>query len=208
MSAAAGGGAVLTALRTATAEDHQLLDGSLPFMREPYSREDYVRTLAAFYGFVSAWEDEVLPRAKRAGLDLAAQAPRLHADLVAVGADPAKVERVSSLPVLDADAAVYGSAYVLVGSRLGARVIGPWLMQHFGIDADTGCSYFGGEPEATGPAWRYFRERLEANVGQENAARAADAAHDTFVQFHTWLATQGVAQPREASNSRQAAIAS
>jgi heme oxygenase len=198
MSALPGGAtSVLEALRAGTSADHGALDGALNLMRPDYSRADYVGTLAGFHGFVAAWEAQVLPQAADAGLTLHAQAGRLRQDLEAYGIDADNLPLASgdALPDTGSRAALYGSAYVMIGSRLGARIIGPHLMQHFGIDEHTGCAYFGGNAEATGPAWRLFRQQLEAAIGTDEHDEAVAAARATFARFHAWLAAHGAARP-------------
>jgi heme oxygenase len=180
---------VLEALRAGTGADHATLDAALNLMRADYRREEYVRTLAAFYGFVSAWEAQVLPQAAAVGLSLQAQAGKLRQDLSAFGVDADSLPLAGSaaLPDTSSDAALYGSSYVMIGSRLGARIIGPRLMQHFGIDAHSGCAYFGGDVESTGPAWRIFRQQLEAALGPDDHVVAVAAARATFARFREWL---------------------
>ena len=189
MSVTAAGDSVLEALRMGTSGDHAALDASLNLMREDYSRAEYLRTLAAFYGFVAAWEAQVLPQAADAGLSLQAQAGRLRQDLEAFGLDADRLPLASgdALPDISTRAALYGSSYVMVGSRLGARIIGPRLMKHFGIDENNGCAYFGGNAEATGPAWRLFRQQLEAALQADEHQAAVAAARATFARFHQWL---------------------
>jgi heme oxygenase len=192
----AGVAPVLEALRGGTSGDHAALDAALDLLRPDFSRADYVCTLAAFYGFVAAWEAQVLPRAADAGLSLQAQAGRLRQDLQAYGVDPDTLPLATgdALPDTGSRPALYGSSYVMVGSRLGARVIGPRLMQHFGVDEHNGCAYFGGNVEATGPAWRLFREQLEAAIGPAQQAEAVAAARATFATFQAWLASHGAAR--------------
>ena len=189
MSVTAAGDSVLEALRAGTSGDHATLDASLNLMREDYSRAEYVRTLAAFYGFVAAWEAQVLPQAADVGLSLQAQAGRLREDLEAFGLDADILPLASgdALPDTSSRAALYGSSYVMIGSRLGARIIGPRLMKHFDIDENNGCAYFGGNAEATGPAWRLFRQQLEAALQPNEHQAAVAAARATFARFHQWL---------------------
>lgn len=189
MSVTAAGDSVLEALRAGTSGDHALLDASLNLMREDYSRAEYVRTLAAFYGFVAAWEAQVLPQAAGASLSLQAQAGRLREDLEAFGLDADCLPLASgdALPDTSSRAALYGSSYVMIGSRLGARIIGPRLMKHFDIDENNGCAYFGGNVEATGPAWRLFRQQLEVALQPDEHEAAVAAARATFARFHQWL---------------------
>lgn len=192
----AGAASVLEALRAGTSGDHATLDGALDLMRPDYTRADYVCTLAAFHGFVAPWEARALPLAAEAGLSLHAQAGRLRQDLEAHGVAPDALPQASGdqLPDVGSTAALYGSFYVMIGSRLGARIIGPRLMQHFGIDEHTGCAYFGGDAESTGPAWRVFRQQLEAAVGPDDHAVAVEAARATFARFHAWLVAHGAAR--------------
>lgn len=187
--AGAAAPSVLDALRAGTGADHATLDAALNLMRDDYSRIDYLRTLAAFYGFVSAWEAQVLPQAVEAGLSLQAQSGRLLQDLEAFGVDADKLPlaRGAELPDTRSPAALYGSSYVMIGSRLGARIIGPRLMKHFAIDEHSGCAYFGGDAESTGPAWRLFRQQLEAALGPDDQAVAVAAARATFARFREWL---------------------
>ncbi|QEI06128.1 biliverdin-producing heme oxygenase [Pigmentiphaga aceris] len=186
----------LEALRAGTSSNHATLDASLDLMRDDYRPEEYLRTLAAFYGFVAAWEAQVLPQAVEAGLSLQAQAGKLRQDLEALGVDADLLPLASgdALPDTHTRAGLYGSSYVMIGSRLGARIIGPRLMKHFNIDENSGCAYFGGDIEATGPAWRLFRQQLEAALQPHEHAVAVAAARATFSRFHQWLVSHGAAR--------------
>lgn len=183
----------LEALRAGTRADHASLDAALNLVRDDYSRAQYQRTLAAFYGFVAAWEAQVLPQAAVVGLSLQAQAGRLRQDLGAFGLNPDSLPLASgaALPDTGSTAALYGSSYVMIGSRLGARIIGPHLMKHFGIDEHSGCAYFGGDADSTGPAWRLFRQQLEQAIGPDDHTAAVAAARATFARFHAWLLRYG-----------------
>lgn len=164
-----------TAIRAATAADHERLDG----LFEGFDLGD-----AGSYGrFLIAHAAALLP--VEAALD-AAGADRLipawterrrgemiRADLAALGL---ALPELTAFEPLDDDAACWGAAYVVEGSRLGgallARRIAPGLPR----------SYLG-TPQAKG-AWRTFVEALDAALlADDRIARATRAARETFSFF-------------------------
>jgi heme oxygenase len=164
-----------TAIRVATAADHQRLDG----LFEGFDLGD-----ARSYGaFLVAHAAALLPI--EAALD-AAGADRLipgwadrrrggmiRADLAALDLPSPEL---ALFPPLDDDAACWGAAYVVEGSRLGgallARRIAPGLPR----------AYLG-TPQAKG-AWRTFVDALDAAlVGDDRIGRATGAARATFAFF-------------------------
>jgi len=164
-----------TAIRAATAPDHERLDG----LFEGFDLAD-----AGSYGrFLIAHAAALIPI--EAALDAAGaealipgwadrrRGAMIRADLAALGIDPPEL---APFPELEDDAACWGAAYVVEGSRLGgallARRIAPGLPR----------SYLG-TPQVKG-AWRTFVDVLDAALPTEDRiGRATRAAQATFSFF-------------------------
>lgn len=101
------------------------------------------------------------------------QAPAIAADLWRLprAAAPEVVEG----PALDSPAARAGAAYVLVGSRLGARTVVRHLRASVGEAFVAGSGYYGEEASHAGEQWSRLLERLAEVDDEEEAATAAAA---------------------------------
>jgi heme oxygenase len=164
-----------TAIRTATAADHERLDG----LFEAFDLAD-----AVSYGrFLTAHAAALLP--VEAALDGAGadrlipdwagrrRSAMIRADLAALGLE---APELTAFGPLDGDAACWGAAYVVEGSRLGgallARRVAPGLPR----------AYLGA-PQVKG-AWRSFVEALDAALdADDRIGRATGAARETFGFF-------------------------
>jgi len=150
----------------------------------------YATVMAGFDAFLSAWEpriDAALPPRLRPWF---AQRRRGHLARADIGWLSARAllasgemhpDAVLRLP-LDDVAAVMGSLYVIEGSALGGRVIGPQLEKTLGVGPGRGGDYFEGFGEATGAMWRDFRLTASEEIGDspQAIALACETARQTF----------------------------
>ena len=105
------------------------------------------------------------------------QAPALRHDLSRLPAMPAP-DAVES-PVLATPVARLGAAYVLIGSRLGAKSIARRLRETLGPEFVAGSSYYGAEAEHAPEQWGALQQRLAA-AAPESADEACAAARAAF----------------------------
>lgn len=184
----------MAALKAETADAHAAVERRVDFERLTRSREEYVRTLEAFFGFYEPmeWALSALPRA---GFEFVpeAKAPRLAADLAALGeADLARLPQCGDLPQVASTAARVGVLYVLEGASLGGQIISRRLKERLGVEPETGGSFFRGAGERTGARWREFGRAAEAAVASPDEISAAvESAKQTFAAFEAWLAGCG-----------------
>jgi len=167
--------AARAALRAATAEDHARLDGLFERF-DLGDRDGYGRFLAAHAAAVPPIE-QALDTAGMARLlpdwTSRRRSAAVRADLAALGL---AVPPPLAAPLLADDAACWGTAYVIEGSRLGgallARSVGNGLPR----------AYLAA-PQPKG-AWRDFLTRLEVALDSEGRlADATAAARATFAIF-------------------------
>jgi len=150
----------------------------------------YATVMAGFDVFLSAWEpriDAALPPRLRPWFARRRRGHLARADVAWLSArallpsGEIRPDAVLRLP-LDDVAAVMGSLYVIEGSALGGRVIGPQLEQTLGVGPGRGGDYFEGFGDATGGMWRDFRENASEEIGDSPRAiaLACEAARHTF----------------------------
>ncbi len=183
-------------LRTHTATAHEALESGLNLLRSDLTRADYVRLLHAFNGYLAPWLEQVrrhLPEDIGSLLDGRRHLARLDADLQRLD-DGAPSARCEALPAIDDFASALGSSYVIEGSMLGARVVGPELQRRFGLTAADGCAYFSGDGDATGRRWSQFRALLDTRLRVDEHAAAIEAANQTFATLLNWFRSREVAR--------------
>lgn len=181
-------------LRSRTAAAHEALENALDLLRADLTHADYVRLLHAFNGYLTPWLERVrpyLPDEVGMQLDGHRHLERLNADLRHLD-DGAPSALCDALPAIDDFASALGSCYVIEGSMLGARVVGPELQRRFGVGADTGCAYFSGDGADTGRRWSRFRALLDSLHADQQAAAIA-AANRTFETLLDWFRARDVA---------------
>lgn len=106
------------------------------------------------------------------------QAPALAADLALLPAFTApQVTDAPGPASLPNHAARLGAAYVLVGSRLGARTIARNLRSQWGAAFIAASSYYGAEASHASEQWQTLMGQLAA---LDDAETAAAVATDTF----------------------------
>lgn len=170
-------------LKQETAEAHRRLEALLQ-LEGPLSLERYAQVLQGFAAFLLPWERQLaltLPPSWLPFFEARRRADRLAHDLHALGAPlpPAGSGNVR-LPDTGTLARALGSMYVIEGSTLGARVIGPRLQARLGVTPQHGGSWFAGHGERTGAMWREFREALGTLPDGPAGDEAACAALQTF----------------------------
>lgn len=170
-------------LKQETERAHRQLETLLQ-LDEHLTRERYVAVLQGFAAFLLPWERQLatsLPPEWLPFFEARRRAARLADDLAALGADLAPRRALAvRLPRTGTLAQALGSMYVIEGSTLGARVIGPRLQAGLGVTPQCGGSYFAGHGEQTGAMWREFRQALAALPPGAAWEEAAGAARQTF----------------------------
>ncbi len=150
----------------------------------------YATVMAGFDAFLGAWEprvdvalpDRLQPWFSKRRRHLFARADvRWLAARSVHALHPMRADAVAALPLHDI-ASVMGSLYVIEGSALGGRVIGPRLEKMLGLVPGRGADYFHGFGDATGAMWRDFRLTASQEIGDSPHAidQACEAARRTF----------------------------
>lgn len=179
----------LAALRAGTRAEHDRIEHLLR-LDEPMALPRYATVMAGFEAFLAAWEprmDVALPNrlqpwfAKRRRHPFALADVRWLAARSVHARHAMRADGVAPLP-LDDIASIMGSLYVIEGSALGGRVIGPRLEKTLGLGPGHGGDYFHGFGDATGAMWRDFRLTASQEIGDSPHAidRACEAARRTF----------------------------
>jgi heme oxygenase len=167
-------GRVRQHLREATAQAHARLDA----MVEAWGIETapgYRRFLQAHARSLPALEQRVWGGLAQAGFVPArwSRAAALAQDLAALGA-PAPEPLPA--PDITGEAALFGAAYVLEGSRLGAQM----LLRRAWAGAPT-HAFLAHNPEPR--AWQVFLSRLEASSAAAAPVAAAEGALAAFAHY-------------------------
>jgi heme oxygenase (biliverdin-IX-beta and delta-forming) len=196
----AGGADVLTALRTATAAEHEQVESALALMDPELRRDRLVAVLGRLHAFWSAAETglDEWARQEPAAAETVDWARRRRAhlfadDLRALGAAPEPAPDPGLPAVGDTDQAL-GRLYVLEGSTLGGTFISRHLatLPTLGPGARVGAfSPYGTE---TGAMWHAYRRVTRERVAAGgDADRLVGAAVTTFGALATWVAPLGAA---------------
>ncbi|WP_428312525.1 biliverdin-producing heme oxygenase [Hydrocarboniphaga sp.] len=198
--------ALFARLRAETALDHGRLERQLDLMSDSLTASRYRQVLQAFYGYVEAYEQQLLRDAPK---NLSALiAPRLRAsmlrqDLLALGLNTNEIDalpRAGDLPATDTLPSLFGCLYVMEGSTLGGRIIGPRLERQLGLHDGLGYSYFLGHGADTGRMWSAFREAMDQALGDARHDEAVAAAGAMFRSLTQWFASLAQAhEPAQAA---------
>jgi heme oxygenase len=181
-------------LRDETAMEHGCLEQQLDLMSDSLTASRYRDVLQAFYGYVGPYESQLAANAPPAFADAIATRRRahlLHADLLALGLDHATIDtlpRADALPAVQSLPALLGCMYVMEGSTLGGRVIGPHIEQQLGLSDGRGYSYFLGHGAATGRLWTAFRHDMDQALAEHQHDEAINAARAAFHALTLWFA--------------------
>lgn len=180
---------IMDALKARTAEQHRRAEQS-PFMRGLVSgqvtREGYARWLGQMMHVHAALEGEIVAhRGAEPRLAVASDeqfgTPRLRADLVALGVDPASVKPLPATAALvervravaaSCPVALLGFHYVLEGSKNGNAYIAKALRRALGLTIGAGDSYLDPYGEQQRARWAAFREAMGGQEYSESDAAA------------------------------------
>ncbi len=184
---------LLASLREGTAVEHQALEDQLDLMNPALDHERYRLLLSGFLGFVEPYERALqrwCPEPQRDLIDGRLKTATLVADLQALGFSG---EQIDALP-RDAEpgdmherAGWFGRFYVMEGSTLGGRVIGPHVAKTLGLQDGVGNAYFLGHGARTGSMWKAFRERLQNSLEPAEHEAAVAAARACFSGLGHWF---------------------
>jgi heme oxygenase (biliverdin-IX-beta and delta-forming) len=186
---------IMTALKAATIEQHSAIERIMPFFKDDFSLEAYIRVLKAFLGFFEPVERELRSIATRDtfgfNIDRRQRAKLLRIDLLALGvthADMVLIPRCDHLPRLENVDDGLGCLYVLEGSTLGGQLIARELHTRFGVEEKTGAGFFHGYGSQTGVKWREFCTgvRIYAAGGKSRSA-IVQSARSTFALLESWM---------------------
>lgn len=185
---------IMDVLKARTAEQHRRAEQS-PFMRALVSgqvtRQAYARWLGQMMHVHAALEGEIVTRrGAEPRLAVASDeqfgAPRLHADLVALGVDPASVKPLPAAAALvervravaaPCPVALLGFHYVLEGSKNGNAYIAKALRRTLGLAPGAGDSYLDPYGEQQRARWAAFREAMGGHdYSESDAASVLEAA--------------------------------
>ena len=183
---------MLTALRTATAADHERVETALDLLAPDLTRTRLTGVLRLLHGFWVAAEAGLSAWAAREPADAAAldwdrrrRASLFAADLAGLGADPDR-SAVPGLPAVAGTEDALGRLYVLEGSTLGGTFIDRHLT---GLPALSGARVRGFSPygHETGAMWHaYRRAARDRVVAGGDAGRIVAAARTTFAALAVW----------------------
>ena len=181
-------------LKDETAVEHQALEDQLDLMRPELTRERYIETLQYFLGYVEPYERALQQFAPTNLEDLVKprlRASQLVADLLQLGLSPASIDALPRHAPFDdmrSKARWFGRFYVMEGSTLGGRVIGPHVARQLNLAPGAGNAYFLGNGTQTGPMWKSFRERMADSLDLGEYDAAVEAARNCFADLGRWFA--------------------
>jgi len=186
---------VMAVLKSHTAEQHTQVEQLMPFFKESFSLQEYVRTLGVFLGFFEPLELRLANIADwpAVGIDLKQRrrAYRLRNDLLVLGISEEAISRLPRCHHLPDVANYYnglGCLYVLEGSTLGGQLIARELTRRFDIEDFSGTSFFHSYGTNVGEAWKEFCSAVRAHVNDPIKEHAAlQSAQETFACFAAWI---------------------
>jgi len=188
-------------LRAGTSDLHAAIERAMGLPESMGSRRDYADLLQRFYDIHSAvetrWAAPGWARAwLSAGIDLEQhrRAHLLATDLVALGDAAPTAIVVRRLPVLATWGAGLGSLYVLEGSSLGGRVLGPAIRAALG---PVPTSFLDGAGRGEPHPWRSVARalaRFEGDGGDGDEVLLG--ARQTFVAFGDHIAHTDLSDAR------------
>jgi heme oxygenase (biliverdin-IX-beta and delta-forming) len=176
-------------LKQETAVDHRAVEGALPLMHNGLTTADYVRCLKQLYGIVAAWEEhavEVAPSWLQPALLVRRRQALLEQDLAWFGVTE-RDERRPELPAMDDLPSLFGTMYVMEGSKLGGQFIARHVEKELHLSEGHGNSYFSGNGNQTGTMWKEFGEMLRVRVPDEQTEAVVASAKAMFATFSQWM---------------------
>lgn len=193
---------IMQVLKENTREQHQSVEGLMPFFRPGFSLEVYEKVLEALLGFFEPMENVLRSVAGwgDAGIDIhhRSRSYLIHSDLSFLGkssAQIAQVARCRELPQFEDLTGAMGALYVLEGSTLGGQVISTELQRTLGLQAGSGLSFFSSEGRNIGREWRTLCAAMRNLIGSpEQSEIAVRVAENTFVALENWLRKAGFSE--------------
>jgi heme oxygenase len=185
--------ALFARLKDETALDHGRLEQQLDLMSDSLTASRYLDVLQAFYGHVATYEQQLLrtaPASLSALITPRLRRTMLQQDLQALGLNSKAIDalpRVKQLPSTDTLPSLFGCMYVMEGSTLGGRVIGPQLERQLGLRDGRGYSYFLGHGADTGRMWSAFRLAMDQALSDYQHDEAITAAGALFRSLTLWF---------------------
>lgn len=192
---------LLNRLKIETAAWHSALESALDLMRPSLSRDEYIALLASFRGFVAPWEvalEASVPAAWQPFVRTRHKTALLDADLAFLC--DSNIPRFSEMSAsalrqsvpFDSLGQALGSMYVMEGSTLGGRIIGPAMASRFGLSDHRGYAYFDPYRDRTGSMWKAFKEAAAEGVPVTQYDAAVVSAQQTFIALQRWLVPMSV----------------
>lgn len=127
----------------------------------------------------------------RHGFSYAPRAPRLAADLSALGAATTLGGEQPRLPDLTARASLLGALYVVEGSLLGASVLARGaarVLAQGDAQATAGLGYWTWSRRVAATRWQQTLGLLQVGLATpRDLASAGDTARGLFAALHAWL---------------------
>jgi heme oxygenase len=149
----------------------------------------YVRCLQRIYGIVAAWEEravEVAPPWLQKALIARQRKALLELDLAWFGV----TERESigpTLPEMNDLASLFGTIYVMEGSKLGGQFIARHVETTLHLSEGQGSSYFRGNGSQTVAMWKEFCEMLRLRIPEDQTEAVVFSAKAMFTTFGEWM---------------------
>jgi heme oxygenase len=193
---------IIAVLKEGTRRQHEAIERIMPFFRNDFSSEDYIRVIKAFLGFFEPVERELasIPTWHLSGLDLdqRLRSNLLRDDLLSLGvstSDIAVIPRCADLPNLASIDEGFGCLYVLEGSTLGGQLIARQVQTLVTTSKETGAMFFQGYGSQTGAMWRDFCSNLRSHAhSSKNQTAILAAAESTFKKLETWMRKAGFSE--------------
>jgi len=169
-------------LRRETRSEHEAIEAALALDGD-LTGARYRRVLERFYGFYLPLERELAAL----GVSERAKTPLLHADLEALGIDPAAVPLCAEIPRPRTQPEALGVRYVLEGATLGGQIISRRVQSALAITPQRGGRFFHGYGDRTGELWQAFRSTLAgSSLGPADEDSAVRSAIETFARLRAW----------------------
>lgn len=177
------------ALKTATQENHQKLEGKLVRqMKSMHAVDDYIQLLKNFYTFFSPLEAQITKYIDHTILPDIAQRRKtqlLHHDLTMLGGSNEKDHQ--QILTVNNSAEAIGTLYVMEGSTLGGPFIAQLIKKQL-PDAPAAFTFFEGYGTATQEMWQRFRNMVnELDLTPEAQQEAINKANETFEKMYDWF---------------------
>jgi heme oxygenase (biliverdin-IX-beta and delta-forming) len=179
----------LQKLRQETEGDHRTVEGAVPLTHEGLSVAQYVQCLRQIYGIVAAWEQraaELAPPWLQPTLIARQRRSLLERDLTWFGVTR-RDDRRPKLPRMNDLPSLFGTMYVMEGSKLGGRFIARHVETALHLSDGQGSAYFQGDGDRTGPMWKEFCEILKVRIAEDQTEAVVLSAKAMFATFGAWM---------------------